>query len=123
MSMDRDRMEIALAFSRECCGWTNAQGFWNCPLVFEKVSHPSDASPLLPYLRYFHYTRIEQVMAAVWEWLLSLDARTADDIFGNDLQVILADGFLATDRADLGHRLLAACVRANRRRQGIQRHG
>jgi hypothetical protein len=115
--------EIALAFCKECRGWTNAiiVNDWGYPYISDSVSKKLATTKIRPYERHFHYTHLDKVMAAVREWLKP-DGVIPPHHAGIFVDVILNlfDKYFYgdLDETALGRELMAACVKANRGRKG-----
>jgi hypothetical protein len=112
--------EIALAFCKECRGWTKAiiVNDWGYHYISESVSKKRATTNIRPYQRHFHYTHIDKVMAAVRDWLKP-DGVIPPHHAGIFVDVIpkLFDKYFfgALDETGLSRELMAACVEADRR--------
>jgi hypothetical protein len=113
--------EIALAFCRECRGWTDAHAIndFGYPYISESVSKKLATTKIPPYERQFHYTHLDKVMTAVRDWLKPdcvIPPHHAG-IFVDVIPKLFDKYFYGTlDDADLCRELMDACVQVNRRR-------
>ena len=113
---------IALAFCKECRGWTNAiiVNDWGYHYISESVSKKRATTNIRPYERHFHYTHLDKVMAAVRDWLKpdGVIPPHHAGIFVDVIPKLFGKYFFGDlDETALGHELMDACVQAERRRK------
>jgi hypothetical protein len=97
---------VALAFCKECRGWTEAE--YTCD------NHVYSYTKAGAYLS-FDATKLSVVMPAVREWLSATDAYESEQLFDDVLSFSFGSYFLGVlEESEICHDLLATCVEAKR---------